>query len=474
MGRERAICFAVREVEMTRVKGIFSILILVLGDMVAIVLSFLLGYLVRAIFSDGGLAGGVAAETLINRIYFLVVYPFVFVYEGLYTKRLTIWEERRRCFRGVLVASAILTILLFMVRLWIVSRFVVLLATVFATVLVPVVRTGIKRLLVEVGLFLQPVVIVGDKTGSETFSRQLHLNRTLGYIVVKHIQKNNPDDDIIALLQGAEIPAGSLLVVLTESFTPQELRAIFNYSEQRFAELMVVPDANFLAASAAEIEQVGSLLVLKYRYNLLRPVNIWTKRIFEFALSLILTVLFLPLFAILSLVIKLSSPGPVFFRQERIGYKGRVFNCFKFRTMYQDAEKRLKEILENNPEAREEWERYEKLAHDPRVTPIGRFLRRFSLDELPQLYNVLKGEMALVGPRPYLPTELDKVGDYIKTIVRVRPGLTGLWQVSGRAELPFQERVLLDEFYIRNWSLWLDFSIIVRTIKAVITGRGAY
>jgi len=459
---------------MRRLGVLLSTVILMLGDVVAVMLSFLLGYLVRALFSGSDTSGGVSATTLISRVYFLLVYPFVFVYEGLYTKRLTVWEERRRCFRGVLVASAFLTILLFMVRLWIVSRFVVLLATVFGMVFVPAVRAVFKLLLVKVGLFLQPMVVVGEIVGADMFCRQLSLNRTLGYKVVQHIQKRDPSDDIIARLEQAEIPPGALLVVLTESFTPQELRRIFNYSEEKFAELMVVPDANLLAASAAEIEQVGGLLVLKYRYNLLRPLNIWTKMAFEFVLSLVLMIILLPLFVILALLVKLSSPGPVFFRQERIGYRGRIFTCFKFRTMYRDAEQRLKELLVQDPAIKEEWVRYARITNDPRVTPIGRFLRRFSLDELPQLYNVLKGDMALVGPRPYLPTELERLGNYIRTIVRVRPGLTGLWQVSGRSELPFQERILLDEYYIRNWSLWLDFSIIVRTIKAVLTGRGAY
>jgi undecaprenyl-phosphate galactose phosphotransferase len=151
-----------------------------------------------------------------------------------------------------------------------------------------------------------------------------------------------------------------------------------------------------------------------------------------------------------------------------------MFGCLKFRTMYADAEARLLVLLRDNPQVREEWERYARITNDPRVTRIGRFLRRYSLDELPQLFNVLRGEMALVGPRPYLPSEQAKVGDYLDTIVRVRPGLSGLWQVSGRAALPFAERMLLDEYYIRNWSLWIDFSILVRTLKAVFGGRGAY
>ncbi|MCL6465391.1 MAG: undecaprenyl-phosphate galactose phosphotransferase WbaP [candidate division WOR-3 bacterium] len=459
---------------MRRIKGALSVLILVVGDLVAVLVSFILGYLFRALLSGNGLSGGVAPETLFSRVYFLLLYPFVFVYEGLYTKRLQVWEERRRCLRGVIVASALLTIVLFMVRLWIVSRFVVLLAMVLGIVLVPLVRTVLKRLLVRVGFFNQPLIIVGDPHAEEMFNRELQVHQTLGYSVVQRLGRKDENETVEMLLARADIPDGALMVVMSQSFSPEELKKIFRYAEEHCAELMVVPDASLLATSAAELEQVGSLLVLKYHYNLLRPLNIWTKQIFEFVFGLILMILFLPLFLILSLLVKISSPGPVLFRQKRIGKAGRTFTCFKFRTMYQDAENRLKELLEKNPIKRAEWERFRKIVDDPRITPVGKFLRRFSLDELPQLINVLKGEMAIVGPRPYLPEEVHRVGDYIKTIVRVRPGLTGLWQVSGRSELPMRDRVLLDEFYIRNWSLWLDFSIVIRTIKAVLTGRGAY
>ncbi|MEO0079589.1 MAG: sugar transferase, partial [candidate division WOR-3 bacterium] len=139
-----------------------------------------------------------------------------------------------------------------------------------------------------------------------------------------------------------------------------------------------------------------------------------------------------------------------------------------------DAEERLRELLRADPKIRAEWEEFARITNDPRVTPIGRLLRRLSLDELPQLWNVLRGEMALVGPRPYLPRESNQIGEYFETIVRVRPGITGLWQVSGRAMLPFKERLVLDEYYIRNWSLWMDFSILLRTLGAVLSGKGAY
>ncbi len=455
-------------------KGMIAVLVLLVSDLLAVLLSFVLGYLVRSVLGGGGLHLSVLVNSLLPRAYLLFLYPFVFAYEGLYTKRLTDWEERRRCLRGVVIGSALLTIILFMVRLWIVSRFVVLLSAIFGAVLVPLFRTVLKRLLVKLHLFQQPLVIIGSGSASQLLEKELGTHSTMGYVVVSRIARSDPEQTVDTLLEQAEIPAGAQVIVLADCFNEQELRRIFEYAEKRFAEMMVLPGLSLLVSSTAEVEQIGSLLVLKYRYNLLRPVNIWTKLVFEFVLSLVLTLILLPLFGVLALLVKFSSPGPVFFRQPRVGKGGRIFTCLKFRTMYQDAEQRLQELLQHNPAVRQEWEQFARITDDPRVTPIGRFLRRFSLDELPQLFNVLRGEMALVGPRPYLVSEMPKVGDYLKTIVRVRPGLSGLWQVSGRADLPFRERIILDEFYIRNWSLWLDFSILVRTVKAVLTGRGAY
>ena len=266
----------------------------------------------------------------------------------------------------------------------------------------------------------------------------------------------------------------AVLAVVSDSFTPDEMRSVLRLAERRFAELLVIPTVALLQSTAAEVEQVGSTLVMKYRYNLLRPVNTFTKNVFELLGTLPLLILLSPLFLLLALLVRLSSSGPVLFRQKRIGRDRRLFDCVKFRTMYQDAEQRLNDMLARDEALRAEWLKYARIPNDPRVTPTGRLLRRFSLDELPQLWNVLRGEMAWVGPRPYLPVESDRIGDSIDTIVRVRPGMTGLWQVSGRTSLPFKERLTLDEYYIRNWSLWMDFSILLRTLRAVLGARGAY
>lgn len=197
------------------------------------------------------------------------------------------------------------------------------------------------------------------------------------------------------------------------------------------------------------------------------------KRIFDLVGSACLILLLMPVLVPLAIAIMLEG-GPAMFSQDRIGYGGRRFRCYKFRTMVVDAEARLQSVLDSNPEMRIEWERAHKLRNDPRVTRVGRLLRKTSLDELPQLFNVFKGDMSLVGPRPILPNEIDRYGSRLSYYTTVRPGMTGLWQVSGRASTAFVRRIALDIFYVKNRSLWMDLRILLMTVRVVLTGRGAY
>jgi Undecaprenyl-phosphate galactose phosphotransferase WbaP len=202
----------------------------------------------------------------------------------------------------------------------------------------------------------------------------------------------------------------------------------------------------------------------------------WWKRPFDILFSIFALALISPLMLIIALIIKLTDGGSVFYGHTRVGYNGKKFKVLKFRSMYMDADKRLKEILEKNPEARREWENTFKLKNDPRVTPIGKFLRKTSLDELPQFFNVLKGDMSVVGPRPVVEEELEKYyRDKAELYKSVRPGVTGYWQVEGRSDVEdYEERVKMDEWYIKNQSFWLDLKIILKTIKVMLTGKGAY
>ena len=198
------------------------------------------------------------------------------------------------------------------------------------------------------------------------------------------------------------------------------------------------------------------------------------KRVMEILFALLaLVLLFIP-GLLIALLIKITSRGPVFYRASRLGQYGRPFEVLKFRTMQVDADRILEQMLEQSPELKKQWESKFKLEHDPRITPIGAFLRKTSLDELPQFWNILRGEMALIGPRPIVRDEVKYYGDDYATFASVKPGITGLWQVSGRSDIGYEERVGLDVFYVNNWSFWMDYYVFFRTFFVILLGRGAY
>ncbi len=202
-----------------------------------------------------------------------------------------------------------------------------------------------------------------------------------------------------------------------------------------------------------------------------RPVALVVKSVIDRALALIAALVLLPVLLLIALAVRCTSGGPALFRQTRVGRDGRAFTMLKFRTMYDGAELRLRELLDRNDSV---GGVLFKMREDPRVTPLGRILRRFSLDELPQLLNVLTGSMSLVGPRPPLPAEVARYGPHARRRMLVKPGLTGLWQISGRSDLSFEDAVRLDLLYVETWSLALDAKVLVRTVRAVVRGDGAY
>jgi len=204
-----------------------------------------------------------------------------------------------------------------------------------------------------------------------------------------------------------------------------------------------------------------------FRYRVL-------KRSLDVAAVLAAVPVLIPLFFIMACMVVLSSPGPVFYSHRRIRQNGAFFSMWKFRTMCVNSAEVLEEYLTQHPEARSEWNKTHKLRHDPRVTRVGLFLRRFSMDELPQIWNVLTGQMSLVGPRPIVAAEVEKYKDSFHLYCRVKPGLTGLWQVSGRSELSYDQRVALDREYIERWSLRHDLNILLKTVPAVVNQDGAF
>ena len=221
------------------------------------------------------------------------------------------------------------------------------------------------------------------------------------------------------------------------------------------------------------IENVDSMLS-KRPYGAKAAVGGQAKRLFDVVFCSLMLLLTLPLFLIVAMILKVTDPGPVIYKQVRVGFGGRRFTCFKFRTMVIDSENVLRALLDDDSGARAECEQNQKFIKDPRVTPVGQFLRESSLDELPQLINVLRGEMSLIGPRPIVPSEIARYGDGLSLYASARPGLTGAWQISGRSDCGYDTQVELDANYVSNWRFSTDLLILLRTLGAVIDRKGSY
>lgn len=262
-------------------------------------------------------------------------------------------------------------------------------------------------------------------------------------------------------------------VVAVPTLTHSERANLLLRYTKFFDHVLVLPDDAGAPALWTTGQSGEGLFGYSVRHAALQPGARFVKRAIDIVGAGLATLVLLPVLAAIAIAIRRDSPGPAFYSQERMGKEGRIFSVRKFRTMYEDADQKLAEILEADPERRREYEQYHKLGDDPRVTSVGRVLRRYSLDELPQLFNVLRGDMSLVGPRAYMPCELPKMRSLARAILQCPPGVTGLWQVSGRNHLSFAERVNLDVHYMQNWSLWLDLYLLVRTIPTVLTGEGA-
>lgn len=267
------------------------------------------------------------------------------------------------------------------------------------------------------------------------------------------------------------------VIVTAPGMRRDELQRLITIVQPHVRNLSYVPDLIGTPMADVEAQSLFSeeILMLHMKNNLALRRNRVYKRMFDLILTIVGGIAIIPILILLIVCIKLDSKGDVFYNADRIGRDGKTFKCYKFRSMYVNGDEILREYLAKNSEAAAEWKEYAKLRdYDPRVTKAGTWMRKYSLDELPQIMNVLKGDMSLVGPRPYLPREKEDIGQDINTITLSLPGITGYWQVSGRSDVSFKERVAMDTWYVRNWSVWLDIMYLAKTFQAVIFGKGAY
>jgi undecaprenyl-phosphate galactose phosphotransferase len=267
-----------------------------------------------------------------------------------------------------------------------------------------------------------------------------------------------------------------IVIALTE-FDKDTLSQLVNRLQHKVKSVLYVPDFSGMAVIGTELRHFfhDQFFAVEIKNNLAQPLNYAIKILFDYTIGLLLFCLLIIPILIICALIKISSPGPAIYKQQRVGKNGRPFLCYKFRTMYKDADQRLKTILETDMNAKAEWEHNWKLKNDPRVTKIGNILRKTSLDEIPQIFNVLKGQMSLIGPRPVTQDEIVKYyKDNAELCFCVLPGITGLWQVSGRSNTSYDHRVSLDSWYVRNWNLWLDIVILMKTVYVVLKKEGAH
>ncbi|MGJ3230766.1 MAG: exopolysaccharide biosynthesis polyprenyl glycosylphosphotransferase [Oceanicaulis sp.] len=300
----------------------------------------------------------------------------------------------------------------------------------------------------------------------------LHINRTIDFTTAEAVIEFGGDDVLLDLLLGHGDEQRELLICPSAADHAIALKLALRLTRIG-VPYAILPDLGPVPAENVDIQTFApdDMVAFVTRVNLHRPTALALKRTIDVVVSSIGLLALLPLLLPVTLLVKLDG-GPLLFGQDRVGRYGRRFKCWKFRTMVVDAEARLAAMLAADPELRAQWEAYQKLDHDPRITPVGHLLRKSSLDELPQLLNVLRGEMSLVGPRPIMLDQIDVYGAALDAYVRMRPGLTGLWQVNGRNETTFAERARLDDWYARNWSLWRDFVILVKTVPEVFGRSG--
>lgn len=382
---------------------------------------------------------------------------------------------------GTTVAIAIVIVAVFGLRPYAYSRLVFLYAWGVIIVLLVAARIAESTLKAELrkrGIGLSRLLVVGAGTQGRLIMQNIVAQPDLGYNVVGFVDDQRTEDigRFRALGTLDDIPR-----LIYETGIDEVIIALPSASHKRIIDIMmlcqregvgfrIVPDFFELSLSKVDINDMNGIPLIGIREVSIQGWNLMIKRLLDLAVSLLVLVVTSPLIAVIALAIKLDSPGPVLYTQTRVGRAGRHFQFYKFRSMKVGAEEELASLADLNEASGPIF----KIRNDPRLTRVGRFLRRLSLDELPQFYNILIGDMSLVGPRPPLPREVEQYEDWHFKRLDVSPGLTGLWQVSGRSELTFDEMVLLDIWYIENWSLGLDLKILLRTIPAVLLARGAY
>lgn len=456
---------------------------MVLSDVLLALLVWQAAAVLQSVWGQGTLSGVALASIAPNVLVWVGLRALLGLYPGYGMDQV---EELRRQTYAVSATLAITAVFALAAQVGdSLSRLLLVMNFLGLLLLAPLARYLVKRALQGSGLWGKPVVVLGAHEVGAQLLRTLRKEWQMGLRPVEvfddhqapeggfleGIRYGGTLEDSIALARKRGIDTAIFAMPHTRR---EQLATLVSRASTSFRCVIVMPNLTGITNSAVTARDFAGSLGVEIKHNLLDPWSMRTKRVLDLVLTLAGGLLISPVLAAIVVLVKLDSPGPVFYGHLRLGAGGQHFRCWKFRTMHTNAELLLEEYLQGDPELRAEWEESFKLRDDPRVTRLGRFLRKTSLDELPQLWNVLLGEMSLVGPRPIVDAEVARYGAVYGVYRRIRPGISGFWQVNGRSETDYGERINLDAYYVHNWSVWLDLVILFRTIRIVALGRGAY
>jgi Undecaprenyl-phosphate galactose phosphotransferase WbaP len=456
--------------------------VLVCSDLFSLILSGWCAYHIRDLVSPG-----LNLSLYLRYVPLMSIFAVVYAWRGLYpTIGLGAVEELRRLTITTSLVFVCIAALAFSVHSpYTYSRFTFFATWLLALAFVPFGRAAARALLTRWQLWGEPVVIVGPHPQADEVSKLLRDHPKIGLRPTVACPASacravlgRYTDHLITNTGGnescAHCPAPTARVALVIYSDRNEIEAIRDKYRDIYQRVILLHSKDRgLNLSSVTVREFGGLIGLEIRQNLLDRWAQLEKRLIDVVVSAVGIFVLAPFLALVALLIYLDSPGRIIYRQKRLGKGGKVFSLLKFRTMHLNADEVLKDYLARDPALKQKWDLYQKLDKDPRITRVGRLLRRFSIDELPQLWNVFIGEMSLVGPRPIMLSQQEMYGKAYEHYIRVRTGMTGLWQVSGRNKTTFARRAGFDVQYVYNWSIWLDVYILVRTLWVVLARDGA-
>ncbi|MDR0323002.1 MAG: undecaprenyl-phosphate galactose phosphotransferase WbaP [Treponema sp.] len=458
----------------------------IISDFAAVLITFAWGFFLVRVYGFIHDYGSINAKSFITYWRYLPAFIVIFYILQLYPGiSLAPSEELRRFSIGsVIVYGGIILSRLIEYGYWDSINTAFIISCIFSTFFLLITRSIVHWLLHITSLGGIPTVIYGSGGTGRLVLKCLLDKRKSDYIPVLILDDNPEGEDThmgIPVIHdttiGQEIVKRykiKMAIVAMPNLEPQKLKNLINTSVSAFRYNVIIPDYSSISTIWMSVRDFNGILGIDISNKLKLKWNQGVKRFLDIMMVITGGILILPLLLIIALIIKINSPGPVLYKHKRLGKNGKYFYAYKFRSMVVDAEQQLHKIFDTNPELKSEWEKTHKLQNDPRITGIGKILRRTSIDEFPQLINIIKGEMSVVGPRPIVEEEVKKYGDSYNRIFSIKPGLSGMWQVSGRSHANYHDRITYDSYYLQNWSIWLDLWIIFRTIGVVLFGKGAY